>query len=633
MKKFIPILLILLSGIQQINGQNLIFFLTADSLIKNANSLVINYDVSFTQTDINSGIEKGSKSIMIFNEKGKNNANIIIQQDRFRDLTDFSGVIKNANGTIVKKIKKGDLTTTSFSESFATDSKYSFYEFQSPSYPYTIEYNYQIKYKNGIIAYPKFDPVNGYAQAVLNAGYQIEIPVTMSIRKKAINYYDPIDSTEVNGKKIYSCKINNLKAVNYEPWAPSINEYSPAVIFGPNEFCYEGYCGSMSNWNNYGKWVSELLVGRDQLPPEFTEKIKSLTENAKTKKEKAKIIYEYLQKNTRYVSIQLGIGGFQPIPASTVVKTGFGDCKGLTNLMKAMLKAVDISSDYCEIKMDYKSKILYPDYANVFQTNHAILCIPFENDTTWLECTSGTAPFGFIHDEISGHDALAVTENGGELRRLPSYPDSINKSISKMEIMLSEDGNASGKVSLTSSFEQYGRIASLFESGKTKEQNDYLIGNLRLAKAKIQNINTTINKSDSPDIKIAYDLISEGFANKSGSRLFAPVCPTQKNNYKIFSSSKREHDIVFFDGYNEIDMVTIQIPENHNPESLPADIELITPYGIYISKIKYENGKLEHYQNIQIFRKRHNNEEYKNIKSFFDKINTSINRTIVFKKV
>ena len=43
--------------------------------------------------------------------------------------------------------------------------------------------------------------------------------------------------------------------------------------------------------------------------------ILKLIEGASTNLEKIEILYRYLQENTRYVSVQLGIGGWQTFDA------------------------------------------------------------------------------------------------------------------------------------------------------------------------------------------------------------------------------------------------------------------------------------------------------------------------------
>ena len=47
-------------------------------------------------------------------------------------------------------------------------------------------------------------------------------------------------------------------------------------------------------------------------------------------REKIRVLYRYLQQNHRYISVQVGIGGMQPISASAVYTNGYGDCKGLS---------------------------------------------------------------------------------------------------------------------------------------------------------------------------------------------------------------------------------------------------------------------------------------------------------------
>ena len=84
----------------------------------------------------------------------------------------------------------------------------------------------------------------------------------------------------------------------------------------------------MNSWKNYGIWKNQLLDRRDNLPVETINTIKQLTNGLSTKKEKVKKVYEFVQSKTRYVSVQLGIGGWQPFTAEIVDKYGYGDCKG-----------------------------------------------------------------------------------------------------------------------------------------------------------------------------------------------------------------------------------------------------------------------------------------------------------------
>jgi hypothetical protein len=62
--------------------------------------------------------------------------------------------------------------------------------------------------------------------------------------------------------------------------------------------------------------------------------------------EKVRTLYNYMQQRTRYVSIQVGIGGWQPFLASVVDEKGYGDCKALAHYMKSILDAVGIRSVY-----------------------------------------------------------------------------------------------------------------------------------------------------------------------------------------------------------------------------------------------------------------------------------------------
>src|SRR5690606_2173354 len=130
--------------------------------------------------------------------------------------------------------------------------------------------------------------------------------------------------------------------VKSEPYCPAASELLPTIMVSPSLFEAESYTGSMSSWNDFGIFMNMLYQGRDELTPIMKANVGELTANAKTDREKIDALYRYMQKNMRYVSVQLGIGGWQPFDAKYVEANKYGDCKALSNFMKALLKEVGI---------------------------------------------------------------------------------------------------------------------------------------------------------------------------------------------------------------------------------------------------------------------------------------------------
>ena len=596
----------------------------------NSVSVINNYDAMFIQADINNATYKVTKSVTIFNKQGEGYGYFHTYGDKFRELKEFSGVVKNASGAVIRKIGKKDLISSSVSDQMASDDYLIMYECKVPTYPYTVEYTYQEKWKNGIIGYPSFDPIDGYMQSVTKATYRIEVPAGMDLRYKS-NFDCQIKDETVGDKHVYTFSADNIAAIEKEPLAPLFREFRPSVRIAPSDFCYDSYCGSMASWKSLGEWTSILLKGRDVLPDAFSQKLIDMTKDAASDREKVEILYKYLQNNWRYVSIQLGIGGFQPIDAMSVSKTNYGDCKGLSNLMKAMLKVVGISSNYCEIYMGDK-KYFSSDFSNENETNHVILLVPLKNDSIWLECTSQKLPFGFVHDKIAGHDALVITENGGQICRLPVYPDELNKRQSSLTLDISEDGVAKGTVTLIENLHEYDRYVGYMTSKDRQDVIRYLNSSLRFPKVQYGAFNVEENKSSMPSCTLTTTIDAGEFANRTGSRLFVPVCPLDKREFSVFTSNNRNLDIVVNQGYSQADTIIYNIPEGYNMESTPKDISIKSPFGTFKTSVRQEGNQVIYIQNTDVFSGRHDKAVYPLFKAFYEKISSASKQKIVLKK-
>nr|WP_244437379.1 DUF3857 domain-containing protein [Bacteroides reticulotermitis] len=265
--------------------------------------------------------EKESRTIVVLDRKGLEAAHFVCGCDMFRSLQKFSGEILNASGQSVRKIKRSELQKSEYSSSLSTDDYFYYYECNFPSFPFTVKYEWEMKCVNGLIGYMSFIPQTTFQQGVEKASYRIELPAEQACRYRELNTegkdIQVKESTGAAGQRVIEATATKLPPVEQEPFGPTFAELFPRVYFAPSAFIYEKSKGDMSTWQTYGAWQYELLNGRDVLTEPFRNKLRELTANCSTDREKVKAIYDYLAQTTRYVSIQLGIGGCNPFPHRT----------------------------------------------------------------------------------------------------------------------------------------------------------------------------------------------------------------------------------------------------------------------------------------------------------------------------
>jgi hypothetical protein len=599
-----------------------------DSLQTNAYSVVRFESTDFDYSDPQYAIQHVIRMVTILDEKGSDEAHLSVDLGKFWDLTKFSGEIYDQNGKLIRKIKTSDLHSSSLSPELASDESVSFYECSESSYPFTIMYEYEVKWKNGIITFPPFEPMEALQQSVQHAEYHLKVPVGTKFQLYAQNMSDHAEKTTEKEIEEYSWSLNSIKAIDKESYMPQFATLAPRLQLEPDIFSYDKSTGTLNSWNDVGKWSWGLLQQRDQLTPQAVEKIKKIVANATSDKEKVERLYHYLQTTTRYVSIQLGIGGYQPMSAATVFQTGFGDCKGLSNYLRAMLEVVGIPSYYTIISTTHSRFI--PDFASPLQADHVILVVPLGKDTIPLECTSTELPFGYVHNEIAGHDALLVTPDGGKLFRLPMYPDTANFTHTLMQIQLDKSGSMKANIRSIYTLADYEEMIPFEKMANSDERIKFIKADYRLPSMQIAAINVIEKHDELPAMTLQYSLSSDMYANQSGIRLFVPVNP-RKNKYSFFAHKMRKYPFVISDGNVECDTILITIPVGMKVERLPSDISLKKIFGSFSSQVKQHENTLRVVQRVDIPKQTFpacNNEDFK---SFIDTINQAYEDQIVLK--
>lgn len=530
----------------------------------------------------------------ILNERGKKFAAYSVTCDNNDKLTSFSAVVTNASGNEIKKIKKGDLKRTEFSaDAFATDSYDLYFSYTPPAYPVTVTYELTQEIKGSLVSFPTFVPQPGVRIQVKHAKYVLTAPADMGVRYKAVNLPPSavVETKNADNTVTLAAEVSSLDPIPDESYSLPAVELLPTVYFAPGDFNYLGTTGNCSTCENFGKWQYGLLEGRDILPDKLKEQLHALTDTCTDNRSKIALVYKFLEQTTRYVSIQLGIGGLQPAPAADVYRTGFGDCKGLTNYMHAMLKEVGVNSVYCTINMGER-KDFYPDFADVGQSNHVILCVPEATDSLWIECTNASLPLGYVHSDIAGHNAIAIDAEGGHLVRLPEYADTLNLQSTNVDVTLAANGSAQLAVLLNAEYKQYEILCPL-SLANDKTRKEWLLSDIKVPHGIVTALRVNEQKKpyEVPAINVEAEIQSAKYAGISGKRLLVPLNPTHRSYNTISKDPDRKGKMYIRSGYRDIDSVTIHIPEGYVVEEIPAETHLKEEFGEFDMVTKVIDAK------------------------------------------
>jgi len=287
-----------------------------EALKKNAYSVKREERIDFEVKAIDKAYYKVHKVVTVLSEAGKDELFFYKVADQFHSLESFGIQTFDATGKLIHKYNSSDLTKQATGDGLVPDGKVYYLSTPAPAFPITIQIDYEIKY-NGIMNYPDFN-VQLPEQSIQQTQFVAKIPAEIDLRFKAKNNTLAPAITTEDKYKVYTWTAFSLPALEYEEGSVSGESRYPKILISPNKFELDGYEGDMSTWQNFGKWYGLLAKDASNLSADRKLFFNTMVKNIPDNKEKIKSIYAYLQNNFRYVSIQLGIGGFKPFDANFV---------------------------------------------------------------------------------------------------------------------------------------------------------------------------------------------------------------------------------------------------------------------------------------------------------------------------
>jgi Domain of Unknown Function with PDB structure (DUF3857)/Transglutaminase-like superfamily len=570
--------------------------------------------------------------ITILNEKAKDLAVFFVGYDKDTQIDYIDALVYDETGKQIKKLKNNEILDRSSISGYSLfeDNRVKIANLSAETFPYTIEFEYQT-YRKVLYSIPGFELYFDDEVSSQRLEYKITYPLSLVPRYKLFKVNEPIKAMVGKDKEQLTWDFTNVRPEKFEKMAPPSNRTVPNIAFAPSNFEFSGYAGSMASWKELGQWQILLNQGRDQLSPETRSKVKALTADAKTDQEKIKILYQYMQSKTRYVSIQLGIGGFQPFEAVTVDQLGYGDCKALSNYMVALLKEVGIKGYYSWVYGGENMKHISSDFP-IDYFNHIIVAVPQKKDTIWLECTSQTAPFGYLGDFTANRYALMVTDEGGKLVKTPRYKAEQNKQITTAEVDISMTGEATAKMKVMYSglqSENQG-LDRIIAANQADEQRKWLEKSIDIPSFNVRSFEMSQSGDIIPQATVTANLELRKYATISGKRMFLTTNAFNKYAYVPEKAETRRSPVVRRMAYVDTDTIAYSIPEQFYPEHVPPPIKINSVYGEYEATFIVDKNKLIYTRRLKMNDGEFPAETYPQLVDFFKNLTKADNTKIVF---
>jgi hypothetical protein len=523
------------------------------------------------------------------------------------------------NGRKVKRLGKSDSKEYSFSDqNEVNDTKMVILWADYQQYPFTVEIESETQYTKGFLTLPIWFPRNEFRMQVDEATLTIVKPKSFEINSLDENLGEPVLSSEGN-LETWEWRVTNLESVDNDRSYKEFYQEQPKVFLGPKDFILDKKPGSFDSWKSFGNWYLDLNKGEYTLQPETRNFLDQI--NPDSTAQAVYDIFNFMQSRTRYISIQLGIGGFQSLPADFVDERGFGDCKALSNYMKCMLDYKGIPSNFILVRAGKNAfNINTGIISNQF--NHVFLAVPMKDDTIYLECTNQMLPPDYLSTHTDDRDVLWIEQDKSQIIHSPVYDETSNVIKSLCKVDIDKYGNAKIRMSREKSGVFYDDIM-YYKTVTEQQREQYIYSHFDFKDFTIDDFSYGERIDYTPSYASKYKISVNNLAREISGKLLIPVNILPNidfyfpyDNYKQYAEIKR--------GFMLEDKVTIKMPETFWPGKIPVVETVEAPFGSYECRVvDKEDGSIEIHRKVIIRKGLYQGDDFSGFDSFVKQIKKS----------
>ncbi|MFP4028967.1 MAG: DUF3857 domain-containing protein [Candidatus Brocadiia bacterium] len=257
-----------------------------------------------------------------------------------------------------------------------------------------------------------------YTSPIKHYSYEVIGPSERPLRNIALK--DPVGKTVTHstrkegGLLHHRWEATDVPRMFREPNMPSLHRVVQRVLVS-----------TAPDWESISKWYWEISSPHYEVTPRIKKKVKALTDNAPTRKEKIRAIFNFVSQQVRYLGItkEDTAPGYEPHDVSDTFENLAGVCRDKAALLVVMLREAGFQAYPVLIHTGPRKD---PDVPLPW-FNHAIACVQKEDGEGYqlMDPTDETTR-RLLPAYLNNCSYLVARPDGEELRVSPIIPATEN---------------------------------------------------------------------------------------------------------------------------------------------------------------------------------------------------------------
>ncbi len=452
--------------------------------------------------------------------------------------------------------------------------------------------------------------------------YTLIVPEGINLHIKYINTDKKPGISRQGNKVVYAWEITETDKIELEEYMPPWAEVAETVLIS-----------TVDSWEALAKWTWAMFQKNLVLSKEMKTTTQEITKDKKSQAEKIQAIIDYIQRNFRYVSMNMEFHGYEPHPTDQIFSNKYGDCKDYTLLGIAMLSEIGVKAYPVLFPSASFGRSLNGEHLPMpTYFDHAILMFELDGTKHFTDLLIKGYRFNEIPPALSGVNVFLVNGNGGSFESIPRTEPSYGMSIVDENAVIHNDGNA--VVSITMEFSR--TISSLLGEQIRNAADDMKQKGISAMETRIAPGGKILEREwinlDEPHEKIIVKLKFENpnWVQRAGDMMIFGM--PQQPRTALFSTVTRKYPIVNAFVSGEQHRVTYSLPKKYTVTKLPKDVALNEPFARYERTYRRDGNNIIGKESFVLKESRTPADQYPKVKAFMDDITKLTNDMIMIKK-